>query len=92
MQKVRTWPLYGSAVYMVEQKFTSDFPAKCWLLVNKDGIHISEPFRQEVIKSHSLKTLTNVTADESSVMIVADGQAVKYVFETSAVCVSIGIL
>lgn len=87
MHRLRQWKFYGSAVFEVSQTYSAELPPQCWLLVNWEGVHLSEIFSKTPLVSHKYNQITSASPDMDSIMIVVGDRAhgIKYVFQTQQV-------
>lgn len=82
MKRIRSWPLFGSAVFEVIQSYTGDFPNQCWLLVNRENILLMPRQSKQALLTIPLSKLGNISPDTNSVMILTEDRDTKIVLET----------
>ncbi|KAJ3022098.1 cytochrome c oxidase subunit 1 [Thoreauomyces humboldtii] len=83
-QLIRSWPLYGSTMFNVEQSTNKNIPSGCWLAVAAESIHILARNSKKPLFSHSYEDVVSFSPSLNSLLLVignnSSGQ--KYIFNT----------
>ncbi|KAI9204657.1 P-loop containing nucleoside triphosphate hydrolase protein [Polychytrium aggregatum] len=86
MDFVRSWALFGSAVFDVTQSYTNQLPSGCWLAVNKGGVHILPKHEKVPLATYEFKKIVSYSPSDDRMLFVMDnksGAGEKYVFQTT---------
>ncbi|KAJ3090132.1 cytochrome c oxidase subunit 1 [Quaeritorhiza haematococci] len=84
MDVMRSWPLYGSTIFDVEQTYTNEIPVECWLAVNIEGVHILARHKREPLVTYQFAKIVSYVPSPKSILLLTDSltNGTKYVFNT----------
>lgn len=70
---IKSWPLYKSTIFDVQQSYTLAWPKQLWLAVDATGIHLLEYRTRNILCSCDYKSMIDYSPNAMSIMIVALG-------------------
>ena len=72
---IKSWPLYRSTVFDVQQTYTSVWPKNLWLAVDSSGIHLLEYRTRNLLASCDYRSMINYSRTQTALLIVTLGQS-----------------
>ncbi|OQR67364.1 myosin-VIIa-like [Tropilaelaps mercedesae] len=74
LQFIRSWPLWGSSIFEVQQTTTCSWPKLLWLAVDQTGLHLLEIRTRNVLCTCDYEHIVNYSPSLTSIIVFTQSQ------------------